>query len=98
MDNYARFSRKEKQFLALTGSTLGEFHALLPAFQSSFLKHMEIYTLEEKKRRKPHYVAYANSPLRTIEHKLLFILMYLRKGTTQDIFGKVFKMSQPVAN
>ncbi len=30
--------------------------------------------------------------------KLLFILMYLRKATTQDIFGEVFGMPQPVAN
>ncbi|MBN1305656.1 MAG: hypothetical protein JXA13_14555 [Anaerolineales bacterium] len=28
----------------------------------------------------------------------MFILMYLRKGTIQDIFGEVFQMSQPVAN
>jgi hypothetical protein len=30
--------------------------------------------------------------------KLLFILMYLHKATTQDVFGKVFGMSQPVVN
>ena len=36
--------------------------------------------------------------LRTIEDKLLFILMYLRKATPQDIFGEVFKMSQPKAD
>ena len=34
----------------------------------------------------------------TIADKLLFILMYLRKATTQDIFGEVFGMPQPVAN
>ena len=28
----------------------------------------------------------------------MFILMYLRKATTQDIFGEVYKMPQPVAN
>lgn len=31
-------------------------------------------------------------------NKLLFILMYLRKATTQDIFGELFDMVQPVAN
>jgi len=70
----------------------------LPAFQASFLKHIEAYTLEGKKRSKRHYVEYCNSPLRRIEDKLLFIVVYLRKATTQDIFGEVFKMSQPVAN
>jgi hypothetical protein len=82
----------------LTGSTLEEFQALLPAFRASFLKHMERYTMEGKERRRRHYVDYCNSPLRTIEDKLTFILMYLRKGTTQDIFGDDYRMSQPVAN
>jgi len=98
MTNYARFSQKSKQFQALTGYTLEEFQALLPAFRNSFLKHMQSYTLEGKKRRKRNYVAYCNSPLPTGEDKLLFILMHLRKATTQDIFGEVFGMPQPVAN
>ena len=34
----------------------------------------------------------------TLADKLLFILMYLRKATTQDIFGEVFGMAQPVVN
>lgn len=59
---------------------------------------MEICTLEGKKRCKRRYVEYRNSPLRKIEDKLVFILTYLRKATTQDIFGEVFKMSQPIAN
>ena len=29
---------------------------------------------------------------------LLFILIYLRKATTQDVFGELFGMAQPVAN
>lgn len=98
MSNYARLSRKRKHFHALTGSTFEEFQALLPAFQTNFLKHMEQYTLEGKERRKRRYVDYCNSPLPTIEDKLVFILMYLRKATTQDIFGEVYKMPQPVTN
>jgi hypothetical protein len=43
-------------------------------------------------------VTYRNCPLPKIEDKLVFILMYLRKATTQDIFGEVFGISQPVAN
>lgn len=98
MCNYAKLSEKRKQFHALTGYTLEEFRALLPAFQSSFLKRMEIYTLEGKERRKRRYVNYCNCPLPTIEDKLVFILMYLRKATTQDIFGEVYEMPQTVAN
>lgn len=98
MCNYAKLSEKRKQFHALTGYTLEEFRALLPAFQSSFLKQMEIYTLEGKERRKRRYVNYCNCPLPTIEDKLVFILMYLRKATIQDIFGEVYEMPQTVAN
>ena len=98
MNYYARFSRNGKQFLALTGYTLEEFQALLPAFRTCFLKRMERYTLKKKKRGKRRYADYCNSPLPTMEDKLVFILMYLRKATTQDIFGEVFRMSQPVAN
>jgi len=98
MTNYTRLSRKPKQFHALTGYTLEEFEALLPAFVISFLAYVQAYTLEGKKRQKRRYVTYKNSPLPTMEDKLLFILMYLRKATTQDIFGEVFGMSQPVVN
>jgi len=82
----------------LTGYTPEEFQGLLPAFRTSFQEHMEICTLKGKKRCKRRYVEYRNSPLRKIEDKLVFILTYLRKATTQDIFGEVFKMSQPIAN
>ena len=98
MTNYARLSQKAKQFLALTGLTRKEYDVLLPMFQNAFLIHMQTYTLEGKKRQKRSYVTYRNCPLATIEDKLLFILMYLRKAPTQDIFGEVFGMPQPVAN
>ena len=58
---------------------------------------MQASTLTGKPRQRP-YVSYDNSPLPTMADKLLFILMYLRKATTQDIFGEVFGMPQPVAN
>lgn len=98
MSNYARLSGKRKQFHGLTGSTLEEFQALLPVFETCFLKHMMHFTMEEKARGKRRYVDYCNSPLPTIEDKLMFILMYLRKATTQDIFGETYRMPQPVAN
>jgi len=98
MTNYSRLVEKPKQFHALTGYTLEEFHALLPAFIVSFLAHVQGHTLEGKERQKRRYVAYKNSPLPTMEDKLLFILMYLRKATTQDIYGEVFGMAQPVVN
>lgn len=98
MSNYARLSQKAKQFHSLTGYKLEEFQSLLPAFRQSFETYVEKYTLEGKERKKRHFTDYRNSPLPTIEDKLLFILMYLRKATTQDIFGEVFRIPQPVVN
>ena len=98
MTNYARLSEKPLPFLSLTAYTVAEFQALLPTFKTAFLRQMQKNTLDAKKREKRRFVAYRNSPLPTMEDKLLFILMYLRKATTQDIFGEVFQMPQPVAN
>ncbi len=98
MTNYATLAKKPRQFHALSGYKLEEFQAFLPYFKQSFQEHMQTHTLTGKKRQKRRFVDYRNSPLPTIEDKLLFILVYLRKATTQDIFGEVFNMPQPVVN
>ena len=97
MTDYSSLSAEPKQFHALTGYTVAEFDALLPAFTDQFETQMRTTTLAGKPRQRP-YVSYRNCPLPTIANKLLFILMYLRKATTQDIFGELFDMAQPVAN
>jgi hypothetical protein len=97
MTDYSSLSATPKQFHALTGYTVQEFDALLPAFTERFEAQMQATTLAGKPRQRP-YVSYSNSPLPRMADKLLFILMYLRKATTQDIFGEVFGMPQPVAN
>ena len=97
MTNYSSLSAEPKQFQALTAYTLEEFGALLPTFSDRFEAQMQAFTLTGKPRHRP-YVSYDNSPLPTMADKLLFILMYLRKANTQDIFGEVFGMPQPVAN
>jgi len=97
MTDYSSLSAEPKQFQALTGYTVEEFEALLPAFTEQFAAQMQAATLAGKPRQRP-YVSYCNSPLPTMADKLLFILMYLRKATTQDIFGEVFGMAQPVVN
>lgn len=98
MTRYAKLAKKPRRFHALTGYTLEEFHGLLPAFGNAFLTYVREHTLTGRKRKTRSYSCYKNCPLPTMEEKLLFIMMYLRKATTQDIFGEVFNMSQPVAN
>jgi hypothetical protein len=95
--DYSSLSAESKQFHALTGYTVEEFDALLPAFTAQFATRMRTTTLAGKPRQRS-YVSYNNCPLPTMANKLLFILMYLRKATTQDIFGELFDMAQPVAN
>jgi hypothetical protein len=97
MTDHSSLAAAPKQFHALTGYTLEEFDALLPTFTDRFAARMQAFTLAGKLRQRP-YVSYDNSPLPTMADKLLFILMYLRKAPTQDIFGEVFGMPQPVAN
>ena len=97
MTDYSSLAAAPKQFQALTGYTVAEFDALLPAFSDRFEAQMRSTTLAGKPRQRP-YVSYRNCPLPTMANKLLFILMYLRKATTQDLFGELFDMAQPVAN
>ena len=96
MTDYSSLSAEPKQFHALTGYTVAEFDALLPAFSDQFETQMRTTTLAGEPRQRP-YVSSRNSPLPTMAGKLLFILVYLRQATTQDIFGVVFGMAQPVA-
>ena len=97
MTDYSSLATDPKEFLALTGYTVAEFDALLPAFTACFTAKMRTTTLAGNPRQRP-YVSYRNCPLPTLADKLLFILTYLRKATTQDIFGCVFAMAQSVAN
>ena len=98
MTNYDNLKDKPNRFLSLTGYTLEEFLALLPYFSNRFLAFVETNTLEGKPRQKRKYTSYSNSCLPTVEDKLLFILIYLRKAMTQDVLGELFGISQPVAN
>lgn len=98
MTNYAELRTKPKRFLALTGYTDKEFTALLPFFDAAFAAHMEKYTVTGKPRRARRYSTYKNSPLPTIEDKLLFILLYVKQAATQELHGEVFGMTQSGVN
>ncbi len=98
MVRYHKLSRNPRKFLAMTGYTRQEFQALLPYFRVEFEKHIKAYRLDGKKRQKRRYSAYKNSPLPTIEDKLLFILIYLKQGSLQEAQATLFGMHQPDAN
>ena len=98
MIKYSELARKPRQFLALTGYTVEEFQILLPYFRAEFESYVQTHTLDGKRRTKRKYSPYKNSPLPTIEDKLLFILIYLKQADTQELHGALFEMSQPKVN
>jgi hypothetical protein len=86
------------RFLALTGYTVAEFQALLVYLIVRFRAYVSTKTLAGKPRQKRPYVEYRNSPLPTMEDKLLFILVYLKTYNLQQVQGQLFGMHQPEAN
>lgn len=98
MTSYRELVKSKTKFLSMTGYTDEEFQALLPYFAKRFDAYVATYTLEGKKRTRRGYIAYANSPLPTIEDKLLFILIYLKTNNLQSVQAELFGMHQPEAN
>jgi hypothetical protein len=98
MRPYQKYAEKTAVFLALTGYTREEFEALLPYFERCFAARMHTHRVDGKPRGKRQYCDYQNSPLRTLEEKLFFILHYLKTNNLQAVQGAMFGMSQPKAN
>ena len=98
MTKYEKLKKDPRSFLSLTGYTLDEFCSLLPYFSKCFMEFVQNWTLEGKPRKKRKYTPYKNSAFESVEDMLLFILIYLRKASTQDMHGALFEMSQPNAN
>jgi hypothetical protein len=70
----------------------------VPAFEACFFAAMQTQTIEGLPRASRRYVSYKNSPLPTIEDKLLFILVHMKQNVTQEVQGCLFGMRQSVAN
>ncbi len=98
MLRYHEVATKPARLRALTTLEPTEFHDLVPVFQAAFLAHMQQWTIDGLPRLNRRYVPYKNSPLPTIEDKLLFILVHLKQNMTQDVQGELFGMVQSDAN
>ena len=94
MLRYHDLTTKKSRFLALTGLTVAEFAVLLAAFQEAFEWYMSNRTMTGQKREYRRYTTYSNSPLPTMEDKLLFILVFLKHNMHQEVQGCLFGMSQ----
>ncbi len=98
MLRYANIAHREDKVRALTGLNPAEFADLVPAFQAAFEAAMQKQTIEGYERENRRYTTYKNSPLPTLEDKLLFILVHLKQNPTQEVQGQLFGISQSNAN
>jgi hypothetical protein len=98
MIEYARWKQNRRKFLAMTGLTLKEFQALLPAFDKAYRhRYAHNKTLAGRKRKR-QFGGGRRSRLDTPEQKLLFILVYQKTYALQVVMGELFGMSQTSAN
>lgn len=95
---YQDIAHNATRLRALTSLTRDEFATVLPTFEAAFLDRMRDYTLDGLPRLNRRYTPYRNSPLPTIEDKLLFILVHMKQHPTQEVQGQLFGMIQSDAN
>lgn len=98
MIEYAKVKRNRRRFLALTGLTLKEFQALLPAFDKAYRAHYARNKTLAGRKRKRQLGGGRHSTVDSPEHKLLFILVYQKTYPLQVVMGELFGMSQTSAN
>lgn len=99
MLTYALLKEKPKEFLAATGLTLDEFERLLPVFRQNLdaLSPSPEHT-KSGQVRKRRIGAGPKERLRTVEDKLLFILVYQKTYPLQTMHGLQFGLSQSRTN
>lgn len=98
MLHYDELQSNPRKFLALTGLTVKEFQALLPAFESVYLQRYPANKTQAGQRRKRKVGGGRKGSLDTIEQKLLFVLVYLKTYPVQTLLGQVLDVSQSRAN
>ncbi len=98
MLRYHDVAHNATRLRALTTLEPAEFTALVPGFEACFLERMRDYTIDGLPRKHRRYTPYTNSPLPTIEDKLLFILVHMKQNLTQEVHGQLFGMVQSDAN
>lgn len=99
MLTYAQLKEKPREFLAATGLTIDEFERILPVFRQ---KLAALAPPPERTKsgqiRKRRAGAGPHEKLRTVEDKLLFILVYHKTYPLQTMHGLQFGLSQPRTN
>ncbi len=95
---YQDIAHNNARVRALTTLEPNEFADLVPVFEQCFMERMREYTIDGLPRLNRRYTPYKNSPLPTIDDKLLFILVHMKQNLTQEVQGQLFGMGQSDAN
>jgi len=98
MLEYAHLKRNPRKFLALTGLTVKEFKALLPAFIEAYRNKYEGTKTLAKRKRHRQIGGGRIGQLKTADQKLLFILVHQKTYPLQVVLGELFGLSQSSAN
>jgi len=77
--NILKAFKNDRLMKSLTWLSIKEFNDLLPSFEKLYIE------LANKKERKRKYWWWRKGELKTIEHKLFFILFYLKIYPTYDL-------------
>lgn len=96
---YVKWRSNPTRFLAMTGYTFEQFDFLLPYFREYHDEYLSRYEIDGKPRKGIRkFVLYANSPLNTVEERLVFILSYLKLNPLQEQHADLFDMQQKQCN
>jgi Helix-turn-helix of DDE superfamily endonuclease len=98
MLRYQDIAHNKARVRALTTLEPDEFADLVSVFETCFMERMREYTIDGLPRLNRRYTTYKNSPLPTIEDKLLFILVHMKQNLTQEVQGELFGMVQSDAH
>ena len=92
---YEQWLKNTPRFVAMTGYLPERFNELLPYFREAHDDYLSKYHLNGKRRKALRkFVIYANSPLPTLEERLVFILSYHKLNPLQEQHADLFAMEQ----
>ena len=98
MLKYEEVKRNAKRFLALTGLTVREFEAIMPAFERVYDRTYPANKTVEGKPRKRKAGAGRDSEIEGYDQKLLLALVYQKSYPLQELLGAAFDLSQSQVN
>ena len=98
MLKFEKLKRNRRKLLAFTGLTLQEFQALLIAFGKVYQRSYTSRKTLAGKTRQRQSGGRRRGQLKTLEQKLLFILVYQKTYPLQIVIGELFGMTQSAAN